>query len=60
MSLRMFDNLIMTEARIGFTVTSPGCVLQLGRSWMQVLSMILLSRTFLDFQKSLAVEKSNS
>ena len=56
----MFDNFIMTEARIGVTVTSPGCVLQLGRSWMQVLSIILLSRTFLDFQKSLVVEKSNS
>ena len=45
----MFDIFITSDANIGFTVTSPGCVLQLGRVWMHELSMILLSSTFVDF-----------
>ena len=59
-SLRMFDMRVMTEAKIGLTVTSPGCVLQQGRVWMHELSIILLSNTFLDFHRSLAALKSNS
>ena len=60
MRLLMLDTLIMTDASIRSTVTSPGCELQFGRVWMHELSMYLLSSTFLDFQKSLAAEKSNS
>ena len=56
----MFVTFIIMEAKIGFTVTSPACVLQLGRVWMQELSTYLLSRTFVDFHKSLAAAKSNS
>ena len=59
-SLLMFVTFIIMEAKIGFTVTSPACVLQLGRVWMQELSTYLLSRTFVDFHKSFAAAKSNS
>ena len=58
--LPMFVIFMITEAKIGFTDTSPACVLELGRVWMQELSTNLLSSTFLDFQRSLAAEKSGS
>ena len=60
MSLLMFVVFIISEAKTGFTVTSPGCVLQFGWVWMQELSMYLLSSTFVDFHRSLAAAKSNS
>ena len=59
-SLPMFDILMITDARIRFSDTSPACVLEFGRVWMQELSTNLLSSTFLDFHRSLAAEKSGS
>ena len=59
-SLPMFVIFMITDARIAFTVTSPACVLEFGRVWMQELSTNLLSSTFLDFHRSLAAEKSGS
>ena len=59
-SLLIFVVFIIKEAKTGFTVTSPGCVLQFGWVWMQELSMYLLSSTFVDFHRSLAAAKSNS
>ena len=59
-SLPMLVIFMITDARIGFTDTSPACVLELGRVWMQELSTNLLSSTFLDFHRSLAAEKSGS
>ena len=58
--LPMFVIFMITDAKIGFTDTSPGCVLEFGRVWMQELSTNLLSSTFLDFHRSLAAEKSGS